>query len=155
MVWLSRRELGDIIKLLLVKLIGLLIANTGVATLVIVIVKIVRDAGLRIGQVGKNGPVPGFEFLRFEARPETIGLRIVVALASAAVRALLDRTTSTLLINEWRRTHWAGKCEKMAMAFFNISSSYGSRLLAVRSARTSAASAGSAGKGAWAAFCQA
>ena len=39
-----------------------------------VIVKIVRDAGLRIGQVLKNGPVPGFEFLGFEARPKTLGL---------------------------------------------------------------------------------
>ena len=66
--------MGDIVKLLLVKLIGLLIANAGVATLVVVIVKIVRDAGLRIGQVRKNGPVPRFEFFGFEARPETLGL---------------------------------------------------------------------------------
>jgi len=41
--------LGDIIKLLLVKLIRLHIANTGVATLVIIIVKTVGDAGLGIG----------------------------------------------------------------------------------------------------------
>ena len=59
--------MGDVIKLLLVKLVRLMIANTGVATLVVVIVKIVRDAGLRIGQVCKNGPVLSFEFLGFEA----------------------------------------------------------------------------------------
>ena len=48
-VLLSRRELGDITKLLLVKLIGLHVANTGVASLVVVVVKIVSDAGLRVG----------------------------------------------------------------------------------------------------------
>ena len=58
--------MGDIDKLLL-ELIGFLIANTRVATLVIVIVKIAGDAGLGIGQVSEDGPVPGFEFLGFEA----------------------------------------------------------------------------------------
>lgn len=48
-VWLSRRQLGDITKLLLVKLIGLYMTNAGVASLVVIIVKIVGDAGLRIG----------------------------------------------------------------------------------------------------------
>ena len=48
--------------MLLVKLIWLLIANAGVAALVVVIVKIVDDAGLGIGQVGEDGPLPGFEF---------------------------------------------------------------------------------------------
>ena len=48
-VQLSRRELNDIIKLLLMKLIGLQVAYTGVATVVIVIVKIVGNAGLGIG----------------------------------------------------------------------------------------------------------
>ena len=38
-VQLSRKELDDVIKLLLLKLIGLQVANTGVATVVIVIVK--------------------------------------------------------------------------------------------------------------------
>ena len=66
--------MGDVIKLLLVKLIRLLIANAGVATLVVVIVKIGCDAGLRVGQVGKNGPVPCFEFLGFEARPQAFRL---------------------------------------------------------------------------------
>jgi len=41
--------LGDITKLLLVKLIGLYMTNAGVASLVVIIVKIVGDAGLRIG----------------------------------------------------------------------------------------------------------
>ena len=59
--------MGDVVKLLLVILIRLLIANAGVATLVVVIVEIVGHAGLGIGQVDKNGPVPGFEFLGFEA----------------------------------------------------------------------------------------
>jgi ubiquitin len=35
---------------------------------VIVVVKIVGDAGLRVGQVGKNGPLSYFEDLCFEAR---------------------------------------------------------------------------------------
>jgi len=48
-VQLSRRELGDIIKLLLVELIRLLIANAGVAALVVVIVKMIGNAGLRVG----------------------------------------------------------------------------------------------------------
>ena len=48
-VWLNRRQLGDITKLLLVKFIGLHVANAGVASLVVIIVKIVGDAGLRIG----------------------------------------------------------------------------------------------------------
>ena len=49
MVQLSRRELDDIVKLLLMKLIGLQVAYTGVATVVIIIVKIVGNAGLGIG----------------------------------------------------------------------------------------------------------
>ena len=80
--------MGDVVKLFLVKLIGLLIASTGVATLVVIIVKIGRDAGLHIAQVGKNGPVPSFELFGLEARPETLDLRIVVTLATPAVREL-------------------------------------------------------------------
>ena len=59
--------MGDVVKLLLVKLIRLLISNAGVATLVIVVVNIVGDVGLGIGQVCKNGPVAGFEFFGLEA----------------------------------------------------------------------------------------
>ena len=43
-----------------------LVANTGVQAVVIVVVKIVGNAGLRIGQVGKNGPLVKFDYLRFE-----------------------------------------------------------------------------------------
>ena len=39
-----------------------------------VVVKIVGDAGLRVGQVGKNGPLAEFEHLRFEAGPEAARL---------------------------------------------------------------------------------
>ena len=47
-VWLNRRQLGNITKLLLVKLIGLHITNVRAASLVVTIVKIVGDAGRRI-----------------------------------------------------------------------------------------------------------
>ena len=40
----------------------------------IVIVKIAGGAGLRIGQVGENGPFPAFELLGFEAGPEAFSL---------------------------------------------------------------------------------
>ena len=49
MVELRRRELGDIVKILLVKLIWLQVANAGVVAVVMVIVKIVGDAGIGIG----------------------------------------------------------------------------------------------------------
>ena len=68
---------------------------------------------------------------------------------------MLDGMEDSLLVKELQRIHGVGGCEKMAMAFFKISSSCASRLLAARSARTPAASAGSAGKGNWTAFCQA
>jgi len=41
--------LGDVVKLLLMKLIGLQVGNAGVPAVVVVVVKIVGDAGLRIG----------------------------------------------------------------------------------------------------------
>ena len=68
---------------------------------------------------------------------------------------MLDGAKNALLVNEVQRTHGVGGCEKMVMAFFKISSSRASRLLTVRSARTSAALARSAGKDGWAAFYQA
>ena len=40
--------MGDIVKCLLVKLIRLLVANAGVATVIIIIIKIRGDAGLGI-----------------------------------------------------------------------------------------------------------
>ena len=47
--------------------IGCLIVDAGVQALVIVVVKIIGDAALRSGQVGKNGPLADFQDLRFEA----------------------------------------------------------------------------------------
>jgi len=55
------------LKKLLVSVIRRLIVNAGVQTLVIVVVKIVGDAALRVSQVGKNGPLADLEDLRFEA----------------------------------------------------------------------------------------
>jgi hypothetical protein len=55
------------LKKLLVSMIGCLIADAGVQALVIIIVKIVGHAGLRVSQVGKDGPFAQFEDLRFEA----------------------------------------------------------------------------------------
>ena len=59
--------MNDVIKFLLVRLIRLLLTNTRVAKLVVIIVKIVGDAGLRIGKVSENRPVLSSEFLGFEA----------------------------------------------------------------------------------------
>ena len=53
----------------------------------VVVVKIVGDAGLRVGQVGKNGPFAPFEDLRFKPGPEAFGLGIIVTVAAAALRA--------------------------------------------------------------------
>ena len=61
-------------KRLLVSVIGGLVVDTGVQPLVIVVVKIVGDTGLRVGQARKNGPLADFEHLRFEARPQAFGL---------------------------------------------------------------------------------
>ena len=40
----------------------------------ITVVKIVGEAGLRVGLGGKNGPLAEFEHLRFEAGPQAFGL---------------------------------------------------------------------------------
>ena len=64
-----------------------MITDAGVQALVIEVVKIVGDAGLGVGQVGKNRPLTQFEYLRFEAGPETFGLRVIVVVAAAALRA--------------------------------------------------------------------
>ena len=73
-------------KKLLVSAIGGVIADAGVQPVVIVVVKIVGDAGLRVGQVGKHGPLAEFEHLRFEPGPEAFGLSVVVAIPAAALR---------------------------------------------------------------------
>jgi hypothetical protein len=55
------------LKKLLVSIVRGLIADAGVQALVIVVVKIVGHAGLRVGQVGKYGPLTAFQDLCFEA----------------------------------------------------------------------------------------
>jgi len=48
-------------------MIGRLVVDAGVQPLVIVVVKIVGDAVLGLGQVGKNRPLADIQDLRFEA----------------------------------------------------------------------------------------
>jgi len=45
------------LKKLLVKMMGCLVVDAGVQALVVIVVKIVGDASLRVDQVGKNGPL--------------------------------------------------------------------------------------------------
>ena len=67
--------------------IGNPIIDIGVQALVIIIIKILGDAGFSVGQVSKNGPLADFEYFGFEARPEAFGLGTIVAVAAAALRA--------------------------------------------------------------------
>ena len=53
----------------------------------IIIVKIAGGAGLRVGQVGKNGPLPTLELFGFEAGPGAFRLGVVIAVPAAALRA--------------------------------------------------------------------
>ena len=53
----------------------------------IIVVKIVSDAGLRVGQVGKNGPLAEFKHLCFESGPEAFRRLVVVAVTAPALRA--------------------------------------------------------------------
>ncbi len=48
-------------------LIGCLIVDSGVQALVIVVVKIIGDATLRVSQIRKNGPLVDFEHFGFKA----------------------------------------------------------------------------------------
>ena len=66
MVHLGWTVLGSGLKKLLRSAIRCLVTNTGMQAVVIVVVKIVGDAGLRVGQVGKHRPLAEFEHLRFE-----------------------------------------------------------------------------------------
>ena len=77
-----------------------LVANAGVQAVVIIVVKIVGDAGLRVGQVGKNGPLAQFEHLGFEAGPEAFGLGVVVALALPGTTAAALRTHGPVPVQE-------------------------------------------------------
>ena len=92
---------------------------------------------------------------RGRGRPRQPPGVVVAGHDSEHLAELLDWMAGPLLVNELQLAHGVGECEKMAMAFFKMSSSYASRLLAARSARTSAASAGSVGKGCCAACCHA
>ena len=56
-------------------------------SLVLILLKILGDAGLRVGQVVEDGLVAGFEHLRFETRPPALGLGVIVAVAWATLRA--------------------------------------------------------------------
>ena len=51
-----------------------LIANTSVQAVVIVVVKIVGDADLRVGQDGKHGSLAESEHLGFESGPAAFRL---------------------------------------------------------------------------------
>ena len=48
---------------------------------------IAGGAGLRVGQVGKNGPLPTLELFGFEAGPGAFRLGVVIAVPAAALRA--------------------------------------------------------------------
>ena len=72
--------------------IGCLIVDAGMQALVVVVVKIVGHAALRVSQIRKNGPLADLEHFGFEAGPEAFRLRVVVAVAlpgttAAALRA--------------------------------------------------------------------
>jgi hypothetical protein len=56
-----------------------LVVDPSVQVLVIVIINLVDDAGLRVSQVGENGPLANFEHFGFEARPQVLGLGVIVA----------------------------------------------------------------------------
>ena len=57
------------------------------AALVVIVVKISSHAVLRVGQIGTDRPVALFEFFGFEARPQTLGLRVIEPLTAATLRA--------------------------------------------------------------------
>ena len=91
-------------------------------------------------------------------RPHRLHVPPVVIVARHDVQHLAnlaDGVVNPLLINELQQAFRVEGCAKMAMAFFKMSSSCVPRLLAVRRTRTSVVSAGSVGKGSWAAYCQA
>ena len=87
-------------KKLLVSVIGRLIADAGVQAFVIVVVKIIGDAGLRVGQVGKNGPLAPFEHLRFEPGPEALGLGIIVTVALPGTTAAALRAQGLVVVEQ-------------------------------------------------------
>ena len=85
---------------LLVSVIGRLIADAGVQAFVIVVVKIIGDAGLRVGQVGKNGLLAPFEHLRFEPGPEALGLGIIVTVALPGTTVAALRVQGLVVVEQ-------------------------------------------------------
>ncbi|GAC1593517.1 MAG: hypothetical protein NVS3B25_15450 [Hymenobacter sp.] len=57
-------------KKLLMSKIGGVVVDAGMQALVMVVVRIIGDAALGVGQVGKNGRLADFKDLRFEPGPE-------------------------------------------------------------------------------------
>jgi hypothetical protein len=55
------------VKKLLASKMRYLVIDTKMQQLVIIIIKILGEVGLRIGWADKNGPLAQFEHLRFEA----------------------------------------------------------------------------------------
>ena len=75
-----------------------LVANTGVQVVMIIVVKIIGDAGFRVGQVGKNRQPAQFEHVRFEPGPKTFHLRIVVTVARPDTTATALRAQDLVLM---------------------------------------------------------
>ena len=76
------------------------VVDTGMQPLVIVIVKIIGDAVLRICQVGKKGLLADFENLRFEARPQAFGLRVIIAVALPGTTVAALRTQGPVVVQQ-------------------------------------------------------
>ena len=87
-------------KKLLMSVIGSLVVDTGMQPLVIVVVKIIGDAALRIRQVGKKGSLTNFQDLRFEARPQAFGLRIIIAVALPGTTAAALRAYGSVVVQQ-------------------------------------------------------
>ena len=66
----------------------------------IVIVKTIGDAVLRICQVGKKGPLADFKDLRFEARPQAFGLRVIIAVALPGTTVADLRTQGPVVVQQ-------------------------------------------------------
>ena len=84
-VQLSWTVWGGKLNKLLVGVLRGLVATAGAQAFVRVVVNTVGDACPCVGQAGKNRPLASFAHLRFQARPAAFGLRIVTALAAAAL----------------------------------------------------------------------
>ena len=77
-----------------------LVTNAGVQMVVIIVVKIVGDAGLRVGQVGKNRPLADLEYLGFKPGPDTFRLHIAVAVALPGTTASALRAQGFVIMQQ-------------------------------------------------------